>query len=207
VGEHPPPTDPTEPDDLDRLLDRARRGDSGALPELRAALDGRPELWRRAGDLVAHVERAWIGLVAGPDAFLAEALDRRLHDLKAELSGGRVPSPLERLLVDRVAATWLQVAHADASAAKGDVTVRQAAFALKRQGEAHRRHLTAIGALATLRRLLPGDDRPPRDDGPPKLDGPEGSPATGPLAAAAVPLAVFDPPGPGVAGGPPEDGS
>src|SRR4051812_8117097 len=103
-------------DELRGLLDRARRGDADALPALRAALDEHPGIWRHCGDLAAHAERAWIALAAGPDLLLREALGRRLTALKADLAGTN-PTPLERLLVDRVAATWLQVAYADAAAA------------------------------------------------------------------------------------------
>src|SRR3954447_26716302 len=97
--------------DLDEIRDvlvRAARGDGEALPELRAVLDRRPELWRGLGDLAAHVERAWVGEVAGANPALAEVLTRKVAALKREL-GGPAPSPLERLLVDRIAACWLQL--------------------------------------------------------------------------------------------------
>jgi hypothetical protein len=43
----------------------------------------------------------------------------------------------------------------------GNESIRQADFARKRQDAAHRRYLTSIGALATIRKLLPaGVDRP-----------------------------------------------
>jgi len=67
------------------------------------------------------------------------------------------PSPLECLLVERIAATWLQVHYADAAAARArEVTVKQAELASERQDRAHRRHLAAVAALATVCRLLPG---------------------------------------------------
>jgi hypothetical protein len=75
--------------------------------------------------------------------------------LKAEL-GGPAPSPLERLLVDRIAINWLMVGHADLEAAgtkNGDP--RRADLELKRQTQATHRLATAIKALATVRRLLP----------------------------------------------------
>lgn len=153
-----PPNPPEPPESLDevrRLLDRARSGDASSLPELRRLLDDHPATWSHAGDLAAHAERAWVELIAGADLVAAESLARKLTALKAELAGPE-STPMERLLVERVAACWLQVHHADASAAQArDVSIRQAEVVSKRQDRAHRRYLTAIGALATLRKLLP----------------------------------------------------
>jgi len=56
----------------------------------------------------------------------------------------------------RLGACWLQVNYCDAVAALSrDVSIKQAELVVKRQDRAHRRYLTALGALATLRRLLP----------------------------------------------------
>jgi hypothetical protein len=150
-----PPELPPSLETLGRLAERARSGDAEALDRLRAYLDANPEVWRQAGDLAAAAESAWIALCAGDDALAAESLARRLAELKAELAGPD-PSPLERLLVERIAACWLQVQHADALAARpGEVSLKQVGFAGRRQDAAHRRYLQAVGALATLRRLLP----------------------------------------------------
>src|SRR5262245_31479716 len=102
--------------DLMGRLARARGGDPAAATSLRAALDATPALWDELGDLAACAERSWIALAAGDDPIVREALARRLAALKAELAGPAA-APLELLLVDRVAATWLQVNHADAGAA------------------------------------------------------------------------------------------
>jgi len=51
---------------------------------------------------------------------------------------------------------WLQLAHADTLAAQSLSQSRQLAdFWAKRQAGAHRRFLTGLAALVTLRRLLP----------------------------------------------------
>jgi hypothetical protein len=141
-------------DELGALVARARRGDRDALPRLRALLDDRPDALRRYGDLARHALLAWVDLAAGTDLALGEALRRHADALRAELAGS-APSPLEALLVDRVVVTWVEVSYADAAAARSaDATLRQAEFALRRQGLAQRRHLAAVAALATARRLL-----------------------------------------------------
>jgi len=170
VGPQQPPGPIPELDDIRALLTRAAGGDGEALPELRAVLDRRPELWRKLGDLAAHVELAWIGEVAGANPALAEVLARKVAALKREL-GGPSPSPLERLLVDRVAACWLQVHHADLAAARPhDETTEGRERMRKRQAAAERRHAGAIEALARVRRLLPDAGVPSPSSGDPRAD-------------------------------------
>ena len=60
------------------LLPAANRGDQRALAELRALLDGAPELWIATGNLAAHAERAMINSVAGRNEVVAEAIIGRL---------------------------------------------------------------------------------------------------------------------------------
>jgi hypothetical protein len=142
-------------DDLPILLQRCQQGDRAALPQLRAVLDQHPEVWRNIGDLARHAESAWVDLICGTNDSIRESVIRKLRELKVEL-GGASPSPLERLLAERVSACWLQVHHADAcfARAKG-LSLKEADVAVKRQDRAHRRYLTAIGALATFQKLMP----------------------------------------------------
>jgi hypothetical protein len=141
-------------DELHQLVARARAGDLEVLPQLRAVLAEHSEVWR-CGDVAIMARDSWITLIAGQDLAMKELLTRNAEALRAEVVGPD-PSPLERLLADRIVACWLQVHHADAMVAQaGDVSLRQAAFAGKRQDAAHRRYLSSIGALATIRKLLP----------------------------------------------------
>jgi hypothetical protein len=59
-------------------------------------------IWAEAGELAQMAEDAWIRPIAGEDEVFADGLRRKLAALRAELAGGEL-SPLERLLVDRVA--------------------------------------------------------------------------------------------------------
>src|SRR5437763_342704 len=79
--------------------------------------DGHPETGRAYGALADHAQAAWVHLAAGQNLFLQESLERRAAELKSDLAGEQ-PSALERLLVERVVATWLQVNYADAAAAR-----------------------------------------------------------------------------------------
>jgi hypothetical protein len=102
-----------EEEALARLVKRAEAGDLSVLPQLRAALDGNSALWKSYGDLAAQAEASLVQLAAGKNLLLAESLMRKLAALKEEL-GGEAPSPLDKLLIERVTATWLQVAFYDA---------------------------------------------------------------------------------------------
>jgi hypothetical protein len=146
------------------LLERARAGDTEAVPALRAALDDCPGVWRAYGDLASHAQAAWVELIAGKDLALRESLTRRAGALARELAGP-APEPLERLLAERIAASWLQVHFADAAAADAvSGGARYAEAAARRQDAAHRRYVAAIGALATLKRLLPRQIESVADD-------------------------------------------
>jgi hypothetical protein len=141
--------------ELREVFDRARRGDLEALPRLLELLDDRPDLSQSYGDVAKHALASWIKPIAGDDLALEESTARKADSMRAEVAG-RAPSPLELLLADRVVATWLQLAHAEVMLAQArDASLKLLIFAEKRLDGATRRHLTAIGALATLRRLLP----------------------------------------------------
>jgi hypothetical protein len=163
VSEHLPPTDePPVVKDLNWLVERARQGDEKVLPQLRKLLDTQPELWQHFGNLAAHAKEAWLRVISADDLALKEATARKAEDLVRELAGPE-PSVVERLLAERATLCWLQIHHADALAAQSlSQSKHLGDFWAKRQAGAHRRYLTALAALVTLRRLLPGqtDHRP-----------------------------------------------
>ena len=139
---------------LQRLVERAEQGDETVLGELRAALDVNPWVWQRFGDLGRQAEAAWLQLVAGKNLLLLEATQRKAAQLRAELAGPQ-PTPLERLLVERIVSSGLQTNYADSAYAqlKGNSPAQHTA-ALQRQNSAQQRYLQAVKALATVRKLL-----------------------------------------------------
>jgi hypothetical protein len=136
------------------LLVRAQQGDTSVLPQLRELLDGRPELWQRLGDLRGHVEEALLDLAAGKSLLAREAIRRRMDELRAELSVP-TPTPVEKLLIDRVVVGWAQVYLADLDELqKAKAGTQQAAQAHRRQTAAQTRYLAALKHLALIRKLL-----------------------------------------------------
>jgi hypothetical protein len=87
--------------DLRELVGRAQQGDVTVLPRLKEFLDAHPQVWQELGDLALHAREALIRLVAGDNLLVGECVRRDLAALEAELAGPS-PSPLERILVQRV---------------------------------------------------------------------------------------------------------
>jgi hypothetical protein len=136
-------------------IERAQSGDETAMPALRELLDHVPSIRHVLGaDMDRTVEYVISKSLGGEeDLAFREAIKRKLAALRGELEGP-TPSPTERLLVDRVVACWLQVQEADLRYANaGDCSFAQADYHLRRQDRAHRRFLSAMKTLATVRKL------------------------------------------------------
>jgi len=140
---------------LETLVRRGMEGDQEVLPAIRHMLDQMPALWKNAGTLATHVERAWLQTITGDDLVSGEVLERQLAMMKTALAGP-APTMLETLLVDRICACWLAVQQAELSATK---RLQHHGVALSNAQEnridkVHRRLLTAIRELARVRKLL-----------------------------------------------------
>lgn len=150
--------DPTKPvpkpaDDLDRLLARARKGDRTALPAVRELLRNPAAVAALGGELAELAERSFVQAMSPDDLAFREAVARKLQLLKAELLGAD-PSPVDRLLVERVAACWLQVQDADVRAAQATGQSPKWFELYQRRMElANRRFLAAVKTLAQVRKL------------------------------------------------------
>lgn len=138
---------------MEALLPLANDGDPGATAALRAVLDGAPELWRGIGDLARQAEGDFLAKATNGNPVLVAALRRGARATRQELLGPS-PSPLERLLVDRIVVCWLYLAyvealfHQDPNTSWGQDEQHQ-----KRVDRAQRRYLGAVKALATVRKL------------------------------------------------------
>ncbi len=145
------------PDDLDgkrfaALLRKSQAGDRKALDELVERYGDRARFWRAIGDFARNVEQRILDRCAGDNLLLKEGMVRRLAEMRAELMGPE-PSPLERMLAERVVTCWLQVQVAESAVNRSGISFAQAEYDQKCLDRAHKRHLSAIKALATVRRL------------------------------------------------------
>ena len=140
---------------LEATIILARRGRKEILPKLRQVLDEHPELVSHYGSLTLQVQENWLQLIAGKDLLLAETMRRHLDTLQSELAGPH-PSPLDRLLVDRILACHVQVLYFDAMETTDPTAenMRLARYRIDRRDETHRHFLSAMKALATVRNLV-----------------------------------------------------
>jgi hypothetical protein len=139
------------------LVKQAEKGDKEALPAIREALDELPELAWHLSNVAEAAEHSLMKQMTGEgDLLTKEIVPRQLAAMREELAGPS-PSPLERLLVERVVATWLQLHYFEAryAAIMGDLTMMQSEHHQKRIDRAHRRYLSAIRTLAQVRKLGP----------------------------------------------------
>lgn len=81
---------------------------------------------------------------------------RKLAALRTDLLGV-FPSPLERLLVDRIVVSWLRVAHLTLAAGlPNEMPPGQREMIERRLERAEKQHVAAIRSLAVLRKLEAG---------------------------------------------------
>jgi hypothetical protein len=93
------------------VLDRARKGDESTLPVVWRILENPDSVDALGGDLALLAQMSFIKAAAGKDLVFREALVGKLASMRDELAGPN-PTPIERLLVERVVACWLQVQDA-----------------------------------------------------------------------------------------------
>ena len=73
--------------------------------------------------------------------------------MRADLAGPN-PTPIERLLVERVVACWLQVQDADVRYAQAkDLSLKWYEYCQRRMNHSHKRYLSAVKTLALVRKL------------------------------------------------------
>lgn len=141
-------TKPSE--SLQELLKRARTGDDSALQTILQD----PELIdATGGNLALQAELSFVNAAAGDDTVFRATLMRKMSLLRAELAGAN-PTPIERLLVERVVACWLQVQDADVRYAQAkDLSIKWSEYYQRRMNHSHKRYLTALKTLALVRKL------------------------------------------------------
>lgn len=144
---------PKEADDALALLRRAENGDEAAMKTLREVLNDPEAVDVFGGDLAQVSQRTLIAKYSGKNLLVKEALNRKLELLRAELLGPD-PTPLERLLVERVVSCWLLLHHLEAAyAGKDSMPLALGAYYQRCLSASQKRYLSAIKTLATVRKL------------------------------------------------------
>ena len=143
---------------LEELVEKAGKGDRKPLPEIRKILKESPDLAWQLMDVGRVAEWRYTEIMLKEEDFgLKEVLRCQLAAMREEIAGDN-PSPLERLLADRIVLTWLQIQlfeDAYASSLSKSMTIAQGNYNQKMIDQAYKRHLSAIRMLAQIRKLGP----------------------------------------------------
>ena len=131
---------------------RAEKGDATALPAVRALM-ARPGLAvGLGGDLAARAAEALTAAYARSNLLVQEAVAKVAADLRADLAGPS-PSVVEQLLAERAACCWLHLNYLEHRLATGGaMDVKLGTYYQKAITHAHNRYLSALKALADVRR-------------------------------------------------------
>src|SRR5262249_29984452 len=147
----PVPVSPIKEEDLKALIDRAQNGDDSAMPALRELLKKPANVDLLGGDLAKQAQYAIINKFEGP--LWKEVLPRKLDLLRQEIAGSN-PTPLERLLVERIVADWLHLHCLEWTYAhKGALSPDLEACYQRSMSSAEKRYLAAIKTLAQVRKM------------------------------------------------------
>ena len=106
------------------------------------------------GDVAAQVERAWVTLAAGGDLHLRECLVRAAGGRRAVARPDA--APVERLLVERAVAHWLQLHYfgaVEAGAVAAGESPRLLQWRAERQALAQQMYESALAALVAVQKL------------------------------------------------------
>jgi len=149
----PTQTGPKNHDELLALTDRAQQGDKTALPALRELLKEPALVDALGGDLAKQAQLTLINKFSGQNLLFKESLTRKLDLLRDELAGPN-PTPLERLLVERIVACWLHLHQLETIyAGKESMSLELGSYYQRSISSAQKRYLAAIKTLALVRKL------------------------------------------------------
>jgi hypothetical protein len=138
-----------------QLIRQAEKDDKKVLPALRTLLGTYPALLGFYTNVAESARDALVKRIGGEkNLAVQEFYARKLAAMGQELAGPD-PSPVERLLVERIVMCWLHLYYAEAVYIQNmpELTLKQSEFYQKRITLAHNRYLSAIRTLAQVRRL------------------------------------------------------
>lgn len=137
------------------LIAKADKGDKEAARKVAQLMKASPEIAERAyTDLSCVVEASLVRKAFGAEALArAEAAHIKLQELRQELAGPK-STLIERLLAERVALCWLDCNYTECiDVQTTGRSFAQADFNARQRDRSHRRYLSALKALASVRKL------------------------------------------------------
>jgi hypothetical protein len=152
-----------ETGDKIRPLLEAARSDPKAASQVMALFEESGTMSKMvegAGNMAEQARLAMVKQYLGSDQLTIQLTERKMEQMRCELCGPN-PTPLERLLVERIILCWFHLNSQETLAASreinrkeiGSMTLAQADHYQKQIDRAHKRYLSAIKALATVRKI------------------------------------------------------
>jgi hypothetical protein len=139
---------------VDHLARRANYGDGQAADRLRQIIRANPDIWQNVGDLAMHAERCLIEMIARGNVVLEESVRLQVDKLRKSLLAEATSATLERLLIEHVVVSWLEVEFTRVAALQPQQFQQDNRFWSQRHERADARYMSAIRELATVRGLL-----------------------------------------------------
>ncbi|HEY7092612.1 MAG TPA: hypothetical protein VH393_05505, partial [Ktedonobacterales bacterium] len=146
------------------VQETAAEGDVDALRVLFRSMLADPERGAKMIDLTTRVRKELVkaSFGEGNDASAREMFVARCAIVEAGLLTEARGLPLERLLIERIVTCWLAVELAEADSSHWEAQrlhnlpaqLKIGEYMAHRRDQAHKRFLSAVAALAQMRRLL-----------------------------------------------------
>lgn len=143
-------------DEILALLQQARTGDQSIVPQIKSLLKD-PNVVHftvslMGGDLAWLVRNEAIKSLSGKDHLVKESLHRQLELMIADIAGPN-PTALEKLLADRIGTCWLHLNWLELTHVKEEMSLEKSTYYQRCIDRAQKRYLSAIKALAVVRKL------------------------------------------------------
>jgi hypothetical protein len=140
--------------DFRQLYELANTGNADALKLLRKRCLDKPEITGVLGDMALWARISRVNQMVGTKALGRDfTVQEKVKAIERQLEGSN-PTPLERLLIERILICWIDVQdHELRYAALSGSTFNQYEWRSRMLDRAHGRYLSAIKALANIRRL------------------------------------------------------
>ena len=138
---------------LREIIQKATHGDETNIAVIRELMTHPGQAERYKGNLGGEVLRLATAIEAFKNCVKREAVTATLKTLRADLEGPS-PTPLEKLLVERILVNWVFLHHVERKIIMDAACVPALEAVYQKTLErAQRRYLASIRALAEIRRL------------------------------------------------------
>jgi hypothetical protein len=129
------------------------------LAQLCRVLDANPQIWQDIGDLAKYAQFSIIKVIAKGNQLIAESVKKKADELRRDLSGEN-PSPLEKLAIERVIATFLELQFVDVKhPADSGQNLANARYVVQLKVGVQKRFDAALKSLLLIRERQPGIER------------------------------------------------